>query len=161
LEKAELVTANTFVKINNILEIDLGNRIVEIKAWQSGHTDNDLTVIDKKTKTLITENIFVKRIPSIRASIKGWKKNLEETLNLDINLVIPGHGKMTKKEEAIFPMLNYFKRLLKETRDFHKDNKTLEDAQNQISKKNIEKWLLFENYHPLNITKTYTELEWE
>ena len=86
---------------------------------------------------------------------------MEETLNLDINLVIPGHGKMTKKEEAIFPMLNYFKRLLKETRDFHKDNKTLEDAQNQISKKNIEKWLLFENYHPLNITKTYTELEWE
>ena len=67
-----------FVNVNKNLTVDLGNRIVEIKAWPSGHTDNDLSIFDKNTKTLWTENIFIRRTPSIRASVKGWKKNLEE-----------------------------------------------------------------------------------
>ena len=51
----------------------------------------------KKPRTLWTENIFIRRTPSIRASVKGWKKNLEETSKMDINLIIPGHGPVKKK----------------------------------------------------------------
>ena len=58
------------VNVNKVLSIDLGERIVDIRAWQSGHTDNDLSIYDKNTKTFWSENIFVKRIPSIRASVK-------------------------------------------------------------------------------------------
>ena len=69
-----------FVNVDKNLTIDLGNRIVEIKAWQSGHTDNDLSIFDKKAKTLWTENIFVRRTPSIRASVKGWKKTSKKLI---------------------------------------------------------------------------------
>ena len=38
----------------------------------------------------------------------------------------PGHGPIKKKNEAIEPMMNYFDRLIKEVRKFHKTGKTLE-----------------------------------
>jgi len=150
-----------FVDVNKNLNVDLGNRIIEIQAWSSGHTDNDLSIIDKKTKTLWTENIFIKRTPSIRASVKGWKKNLKETSKLDVNLIIPGHGPIKKKNEALRPMLSYFDRLLDNTRKFHKKNTSLSEAIENFPKENKENWLLYNIYHPSNITKVYTELEWE
>ena len=149
------------VNVDKNLTIDLGNRIVEIKAWPSGHTDNDLSIFDKKTRTLWTENIFIRRTPSIRASVKGWKKNLEETSKMDINLIIPGHGPVKKKNEALKPMLSYFNRLIDNTRKFHKNNLSLSKAIENFPSKNLENWLLYNIYHPSNITKVYTELEWE
>ena len=149
------------VNVDKNLTIDLGNRIVEIKAWRSGHTDNDLSIFDKKTKTLWTENIFIRRTPSIRASVKGWKKNLEETSKMDVNLIIPGHGPVKKKNEALKPMLSYFNRLIDNTRKFHKNNLSLSKAIETFPSENMEKWLLYNVYHPSNITKVYTELEWE
>ena len=149
------------VNVDKSLNIDLGNRIIEIKAWPSGHTDNDLSIFDKKTRTLWTENIFIRRTPSIRASVKGWKKNLEETSKMDINLIIPGHGPVKKKNEALKPMLSYFNRLIDNTRKFHKNNLSLSKAIEKFPSENMESWLLYNIYHPSNITKVYTELEWE
>tara|TARA_B100000287_G_scaffold240102_1_gene225692 strand:- start:145 stop:1104 length:960 start_codon:yes stop_codon:yes gene_type:complete len=161
IKKARLILPNQKVKIGKTKTINIGNREIEIKAWKSGHTDNDLSIYDKKTKFFWSENIFIERIPSIRASIKGWKSNLDETLKMDIDTIIPGHGPLKKKNQAIQPMMNYFDRLIKEVRKFHKSGKTLKDAQNLAAPKNKERWLLFDSYHSSNVTKTFTELEWE
>ncbi len=161
IKKAKLILPNQTVKVDKIKTINIGNREIEIKAWKSGHTDNDLSIYDKKTRFLWSENIFVERIPSVRASIKGWKSNLDETLKMDIDTIVPGHGPLKKKKQAIQPMMSYFDRLIKEVRKFHKSGKTLKDAQNFAAPKNKEKWLLFDSYHSSNVTKTFTELEWE
>ena len=161
IKQTKLIVPNQTVEIGKIKTINIGNREIEIKAWKSGHTDNDLSIYDKKTRFLWSENIFIERIPSIRASIKGWKSNLDETLKMDIDTIIPGHGPLKKKNQAIQPMMNYFDRLIKEVRKFHKSGKTLKDAQNLAAPKNKEGWLLFDSYHSSNVTKTFTELEWE
>jgi len=161
IKQTKLFVPNQTVKIGTIKTINIGNREIEIKAWKSGHTDNDLSIYDKKTKFFWSENIFVQRIPSIRASVKGWKSNLNEILKMDIDTIIPGHGPLKKKNKAIEPMMNYFNRLIKEVRKFHKTGKTLKNAQNLAAPKNKERWLLFDSYHSSNITKTFTELEWE
>ena len=169
LKDAKLIKANIKIKTGKILKIDLGERIVEIKAWKSGHTDNDLSVYDHKTKTFWSENIFVDRIPSIRASILGWKKNLDEIQKMDIHLIVPGHGSVKKKDEALKPILQYFSRLIAQVRKFHQDNISLQESINSILQKEIldskranpEGWALFTEYHYSNITKVYTELEWE
>ena len=116
IKKSKLVKADLEVKINKILKIDLGERVIEIKSWNSGHTDNDLSVYDKKNKIFWSENIFVKRTPSIRASVKGWKKNLEEIMQMDIDIIVPGHGLAKGKEKAIRPLLQYFNRLIYQIR---------------------------------------------
>ena len=169
LKKAKLIKANIKIKTENILKVDLGERVVEIKAWKSGHTDNDLSVYDLNTKTFWSENIFVDRIPSIRASILGWKKNLDEIQKMDINLIVPGHGNVAKKNAALKPILKYFTRLISQVRKFHKNNVSLQESINSILQKEIlnskkvnpEGWALFTEYHYSNLTKVYTELEWE
>ena len=161
IKKARLILPNQTVKVGSIRTIDIGNREIEIRAWKSGHTDNDLSIFDKQTKFFWSENIFVHRVPSIRASVKGWKSNLDEILKMDIDTIIPGHGPLKKKNKAIEPMVNYFDRLIKEVRKFHNTSKTLKDAQNHAAPNNKEKWLLFDSYHSSNVTKTFTELEWE
>ena len=169
LKNAKLIKANIKIKTENILKVDLGDRIVEIKAWKSGHTDNDLSVYDLKTKTFWSENIFVERIPSIRASILGWKRNLDEIQKMDIDLIVPGHGSVVKKDVALKPILEYFTRLISQVRKFHKKNVSLQESINSIlqreildpKKVNPEGWALFTEYHYSNITKVYTELEWE
>ena len=149
------------IKKNQTISVDLGDREVKIRAWESGHTDSDLSVYDVKSKILWTENIFVNRIPSVRASILGWKKNLEITSKMDINKIIPGHGKITTKDEALLPMLSYFRRMIKEIRTLHDMGINIETAQKEVAKDNKENWLLFNDYHISNVTKAYSELEWE
>ena len=149
------------IKKNQTITVDLGGREVKIRAWESGHTDSDLSVYDVKSKILWTENIFVNRIPSVRASILGWKKNLEITSKMDINKIIPGHGKITTKDEALLPMLSYFRRMIKEIRTLHDKGINIETAQKEVAKDNKENWLLFNDYHISNVTKAYSELEWE
>ena len=169
LKNAKLIKANIKIKTENILKVNLGERVVEIKAWKSGHTDNDLSVYDLNTKTFWSENIFVERIPSIRASIIGWKRNLDEIKKMDINLIIPGHGSAEKKDAALKPILEYFTRLISQVRKFHKNNVSLQESINSVLQKEIldsekvnpEGWELFTEYHYSNITKVYTELEWE
>ena len=169
IQDAQLVKANVLIKTNETKIIDLGERLVEIKAWKTGHTDNDLSIYDKKTKTFWSENIFVKRTPSIRASILGWRKNLEEISKMEIKLIIPGHGKAVDKEKAIKPMINYFDRIIVKLRELQKNKKSLQESINIIlqesilepSEVNKENWILFDEYHYSNITKAFTELEWE
>lgn len=161
LLKLPMILPTKLVEVNSEYKIDLGDRVLTIKAWPAGHTDNDLTVLDNQSKILIGESIFVDRVPSIRGSILGWTKNLESIMKMDIKKIIPGHGKEMSKDEAIAPMLSYFYRIIAEVRNYHSKNETLKKAQNQIAKQNIEEWLLFEEYHKGNITKAFTELEWE
>ena len=161
LNDAFLVLPNLTIKSGESLTIDLGDRPIKIKAWRSGHTDNDLSIYDEKTKTVLTENVFVHRTPSITASILGWKKTLEEMLEMEFEYIIPGHGEMKNKEEAIKPMLNYFNDLITQVRKFHNDSKDLDYAVKNTLVKNKYNWLLFKEYHQRNVSRTYTELEWE
>lgn len=161
LKRAILVLPNTTVKSGEYLNIDLGERIIQIKAWRSGHTDNDLSIYDKKTKTIITENIFVERIPSISASILGWTKTLEEMFKMEFEFAIPGHGNIKNKEEAIKPMLSYFKELIEQVRLFHKENQSLDYAIKNTMPENKYNWKLFDLYHKRNVSRAFSELEWE
>ena len=161
LNDAFLVLPNLTVKSGDTLKINLGDRLIKIKAWRSGHTDNDLSIYDEKTKTILTENIFVHRTPSITASILGWKKTLEEMLEMEFEYIIPGHGEIKNKEDAINPMLNYFNNLITQIRKFHSESKDLNYALKNTLVKNKHNWLLYEEYHPRNVSRTFTELEWE
>ena len=78
-----------------------------------------------------------------------------------IILIVAGDGTVKTKNEAIKPMMNYFDRLITQAREYHKMNKTLEEAQKNIGSENLENWKLYEDYNVVNVTRTYTELEWE
>ena len=53
LKTTKLILADKFVKKNETLKINLGDRNLIIKAWSSGHTDNDLSVYDENSKKFL------------------------------------------------------------------------------------------------------------
>ncbi|MBX2885466.1 MAG: quinoprotein relay system zinc metallohydrolase 2 [Granulosicoccus sp.] len=150
------------VLVDGTLEVDLGNRPVIIRAHPTAHTDHDLSIHDVTTQTLwASDLVFAERIPSLDGSISGWHQETKLLLTEDIKLIIPGHGAPAPAGVILLPQLRYLTRLLTEVREKVADNTRLADAVEMVAKDEKSHWLLFDLYHAGNITKAYTELEWE
>ena len=149
--------------VDKTMELDLGNRLLRLTAYQTAHSNTDLTVLDLETKTLWTGDlVFRERIPALSGKLKGWLAVLETLQNQEINLAIPGHGTISHDWPQTYTAeKSYLTMLLNDTREAIKNGQFLEDAVSSIGKKEKQKWLLHEQHHSRNVTKAFTELEWE
>jgi len=149
--------------VDKTMDLDLGDRIIRLTAYPSAHSHTDLTVLDQQTKTLWTGDlVFKERIPALSGKLKGWLAVLETLQNQEINLAIPGHGTISHDWLQTYTAeKSYLTMLLNDTREAIKNGQFLEDAVTSIGKKEKQKWLLHEQHHSRNVTKAFTELEWE
>jgi quinoprotein relay system zinc metallohydrolase 2 len=143
--------------------IDLGNRMVDIEAHGPAHTDNDLTLFDRRTATLwLSDLLFVERIPVIDGSLVGWIKELEAMRLVAASRAVPGHGPAAVDWPApAEPELRYLRAVLDGTRAALRQDIDIAAAPRYVALDERGKWLLFDDYHARNVTAAYTELEWE
>ncbi|HJO88979.1 MAG: quinoprotein relay system zinc metallohydrolase 2 [Alphaproteobacteria bacterium] len=162
-EGTKVVSPTRTVAIGKPVELDIGGRVLILIAYPQAHTNNDLTVMDLKTGTLWTGDlVFMERIPSMDGSILGWKKVLERLRGMKITKIIPGHGPASASwPEAQNAQSRYFEELIAGVRPIIKQGGTITDAVAAVGKGEADKWELFDDYNPGNVTKTFTELEWE
>ena len=149
--------------IDKPMQLDIGNRVLSLIPFPAAHSHNDMIVIDNKTKTLWAGDlIFRQRIPSLTGSLKGWIKAMDDLKQLDVNRVIPGHGAVAESMTvALEQQQGYLQRLLVQTRKAIADGQFINDAMETIDKDNQSKWLLFNYQHPTNVSRAFSELEWE
>lgn len=148
--------------IDDSMQIDLGNRVVEITAHETAHTDNDLSVFDEQTKTLwASDLVFEQRTPSLDGSLNGWIAVLDALEQKQAALVVPGHGRSGDWQSTVMPQYQYLSELREEIRRALLRGTTLSGAIENGAMLTAGAWLLFDTQHPVNITKAYTELEWE
>ena len=62
---------------------------------------------------------------------------------------------------AIKQQRDYLQRLLNETRQAIEDGQFVNEAVEHIDKDNQSNWLLHDFQHPTNVSRAFTELEWE
>jgi len=161
------VTADNIIppdlQVKDTMTINLGNRQLVLTAHQTAHTDNDLSVYDKNTKTMwLADLLFLEHIPVIDGSIKGWLKELEWLEKEHYPLVIPGHGQLvTDWPAGMQAQKAYLTKLAGEIREAIKQGKTLEYAVDHIGLWAKDQWQLFEQFHRKNVTISFAELEWE
>lgn len=151
------------ILIDETTMLDLGNRSLTLIPYRVSHSHSDLVVIDNKTSTLWAGDlIFRERIPSLTGNLAGWLKTTIELRELNVKTVIPGHGSETNSiTAATEQQLGYLQRLLDETRLAIANGLFINDAMESVDKNNQSNWLLFEYQHATNVSKAYTELEWE
>jgi quinoprotein relay system zinc metallohydrolase 2 len=144
-------------------EIDLGRRTLRLQAHPTAHTDNDLSVYDVRTSTLLLSDLlFVERTPAIDGSLKGWLGVIAALRGIEAARAVPGHGPaVVEWPSALDAEEHYFRTVRGETRAVLRKGGTMEEAVATVGGSERGKWLLFDDYHPRNVATAFAELEWE
>jgi len=149
--------------VSDRLDLDLGGRHLSLEARGPAHTDNDLTIFDENTRTIwLADLLFVDRIPAIDGNLVGWLKELDEVSGIPAERAVPGHGPISVPwPAAAEPERRYLEAVARETRAAIKAGIGIADAWRHVANSERGRWLLFDDYHPRNVTAAYKELEWE
>ena len=169
-EKNVLEPYTATKEVEKFMQLDLGNRKLTLTAWETAHTNHDLTVFDHTSRTLISGDLlFVKHIPVIDGSLNGWIKVTRQLINFFEKLpneryvkrIIPGHGPLQDDERGLKNQLNYLVNLKRSVREALRDNISLQEAMKSINSESAGVWQASANYSKRNISAAYAELEWE
>lgn len=148
--------------VEDQLLVDLGDRELFLTAHPTAHTDNDLTVHDRNTNILwAADLVFSTRAPALDGNLNGWIALLQELDEHDYDAVVPGHGSFSDWSSAMSPLLHYLETLRESVRKQIADGVGLADAIRHETADRDSRWMLIDQQHPVNVTKAYTELEWE
>lgn len=158
---SELVKPSLIVKTT--LQLDLGDRKLDLTAHPVAHTNTDVSLIDVKTSTLFTGDLlFIERTPVIEGDIKGLIAEIEKLKASPAKLVVPGHGPVTKDWiAALSDAQRYLNVLLADVRASIKQNAGMEKAMETAAASEKDKWLLFDIANRRNVNTIYPALEWE
>ena len=161
MEGIEIVQPTLLV--DDTMELDLGGRVLQLKAWEAAHTDNDLTVYDPSSGTFFAGDlVFLGHLPTIDGSLLGWLKQMDTLAGIDAARVVPGHGPAPSKwPEALEAERRYFEVLARDLRQAIKEGTPLAEAVKTAGRSEAPDWALFDEYNERNATAAYAELEWE
>lgn len=149
--------------VKDTLEIDLGQRILHLKAWPPAHTNTDLTVFDEASLTLWTGDLlFIERTPSMDGDTRNWLKLIPELKAIPAKMAIPGHGHITTEWQAAFDReQHYFDVVLNDIRASIKKGETMESTMDHAASSEKNAWVLFSTVNRRNVNLLYPQLEWE
>lgn len=150
------------VLVNDTLKLDLGGRILTLKAWPAAHSDNDLTVLDERTRTLFAGDlVFLTHIPVVDGSLKGWLRALDDLAAIPAQRVVPGHGAVSKWPAALADERRYLGTLAVDVRALIASGKPITEAAEHAAASERTRWQLFDDYNARNATAAFSEMEWE
>lgn len=161
MEGIEIIPPTLLVE--NRMELDLGGRVLELRAWKAAHTDNDLTIYDPTSGTFFAGDlVFLGHLPTIDGSLLGWMRQLDDLASINAARVIPGHGPAPAGwPDALDAERRYFNRLADDIRRAIAAGTPLAEAVKTAGRGEAANWMLFEEYNERNATAAYAELEWE
>jgi cyclase len=96
------------VTFSDRLDLHLGGKDIEAYYFGRGHTSGDAIVYFPELKAIHTGDLFISSarpgVPIYVDYVQGgslleWTRTLERTLQLDFDIVIPGHGPVATKAD--------------------------------------------------------------
>jgi glyoxylase-like metal-dependent hydrolase (beta-lactamase superfamily II) len=145
------------------LSLDLGSRMLRLRAWPAAHTDCDLTVYDEHTGTLWTGDLlFRERLPALDGDLKGWLAAIGELSRMKVKFVVPGHGAPTSDLAGSLQREGaYLAALYDGVRSELARGESMQDAIDKVAAGESGRWLLWKDMHPRNVARAYEQLQWE
>jgi quinoprotein relay system zinc metallohydrolase 2 len=143
-------------------KLDLGHRVLTLRAWRTAHSDNDLTVFDTATRTFFAGDlVFLQHIPVMDGSLRGWLAVLPQLAEVPAQRVIPGHGPAARWPAALDDERRYLEILARDCRALIAAGTPLAVAAQTAGLSERSHWDLFQEYNARNATAAFAELEWE
>ncbi|WP_028350828.1 quinoprotein relay system zinc metallohydrolase 2 [Bradyrhizobium murdochi] len=148
--------------VSGTLQLDLGGRILSIRAWPAAHSDCDLTVLDEKTGTLFAGDlVFLTHTPVLDGSIRGWLAVIGELGALPAERVVPGHGPVSGWPAALADQRRYLETLASDVRGLIARGEPIGAAAGTAASSERSRWELFDDFNARNATAAFSEIEWE
>ncbi|WP_245333853.1 quinoprotein relay system zinc metallohydrolase 2, partial [Bradyrhizobium guangdongense] len=148
--------------VTDTMTLDLGSRRLSLRAWPTGHSDSDLTVYDETTRTLFAGDlVFLRHIPVMDGSIRGWLDTLKRLEAIPALRVIPGHGPVSDWPAALTDERRYLSTLLSDVRTLNRNGEPIRAAADKAAASERPHWQLFDDYNARNATAAFSEIEWE
>jgi glyoxylase-like metal-dependent hydrolase (beta-lactamase superfamily II) len=148
--------------VDGTITIDLGSRILSLRAWPTAHSDNDLTVLDEQTRTLFAGDlVFLGHVPVLDGSIRGWLSVIDELSTLPAERVVPGHGPVSEWPAALADERRYLETLASDVRTLIARGRPITAAAETAAASEKPRWHLFDDYNARNATTAFAEIEWE
>jgi quinoprotein relay system zinc metallohydrolase 2 len=147
--------------VDDETRLDLGGRVLMLKAWRTAHTEADLTILDETTGTLFAGDlVFLRHLPVVDGSLRGWLAVAEALARVPAQRVVPGHGPIAAWPLALADEQRYLSGLAQELRALIARGTPIAKAP-EAGAAEAARWELFEDYHARNATAGFAELEWE
>jgi quinoprotein relay system zinc metallohydrolase 2 len=148
--------------VEGTIKLDLGSRILTLRAWPAAHSDNDVSVLDEQTGTLFAGDlVFLTHTPVLDGSIRGWLKVIDELSALPAQRVIPGHGPVSDWPGALADQRRYLEILASDVRRLVARGEPITAAADTAAASERSRWQLFDDYNARNATTAFSEIEWE
>ncbi len=149
------------VLVDDSKSLDLGGRTIVLKAWNTAHSDCDLTVYDEQSRILFSGDlVFLRHIPVVDGSLRGWLGDMAGLSAVQAERVVPGHGPVSPWPGALADERRYLDILAGDIRGLIARGRPIADAVTAAASERAN-WELFDDYHARNATAAFSELEWE
>lgn len=149
------------VTFTDRMSIDLGGRHVELIYTGRNHSDNSLVVLLPQDRLLFAVDFIPVETVAYRALPDGypdeWIESLRQVEGLDFDTLVPGHGKIGKREHVRM-FREYLQDLRAAVQEQVQKGVSLEEAKKNVQLPKYEQWARFADWFPENVEGMYRYL---
>ncbi len=143
------------------MAIDLGGTHIELIYTGKNHSDNSLVVLLPQNRLLFAVDFIPVETVAFRALPDSypddWIESLKQVEGLDFDTLVPGHGKIGKKEDVRL-FRAYFEALRAAVSEQIQRGATLEEAKRVVRLPKYEQWYGYADWFTENVEGMYRHL---
>ena len=161
LQAADPTTPVPDLTFTDRMSIDLGGKHVELIYTGKNHSDNSLVVLLPQNKLLFAVDFIPVETVAYRTMRSDypddWIESLKQVEQLDFETLVPGHGKVGKKEH-VRQFRGYLEDLRAAVSEQVKKGAGLEEAKQRVRLPQYESWQRYAEWFPENVEGMYRYL---
>jgi glyoxylase-like metal-dependent hydrolase (beta-lactamase superfamily II) len=161
LQAADPTTPVPDVTFTDRMFIDLGGKHVELIYTGKNHSDNSLVVLLPQNKLLFAVDFIPVETVAYRTMRSDypddWIESLKQVEQLDFEVLVPGHGKIGRKEHVRL-FRGYLEDLKAAVLEQVKKGASLEETKKTVRLPKYEQWQRYADWFPENVEGMYRYL---
>lgn len=161
LKAADPLTPAPDLTFTDRMFIDLGGKHVELIYTGKNHSDNSLVVLLPEQKLLFAVDFIPVETVAYRTMSSDypddWIESLKQVEQLDFDTLVPGHGKIGKKEHVRM-FRGYLEDLRAAVQEQVQKGAGLEETKKVVRLPKYEQWQRYADWFPENVEGMYRYL---